>query len=107
MALRNKAAYILAVSDIMEPNTAWHDYKYQVTQRHWDYDFRQLYFTWTPDITAVPFSPTLTIASRDDTDGHTFPQDLYLAPDGTAHILYSDTTTKYPYFRDRFFPDAP
>jgi hypothetical protein len=56
VALANRAAYILAISDIIEPVPAWRRYKRELTKQQWDYDFRRLFFTWTPDITTTPFS---------------------------------------------------
>ena len=107
VALRNRAAYILAVSDIVEPNIAWRDFKKRVTHRDWDFDFRQVYFTWTPDIVTTDFSPTLTLASRDDTAGHTMVQDLWIGDDGDAHVLYSERNIMYTFFRDAYFRDTP
>ncbi|MDP6502195.1 MAG: hypothetical protein QF886_01210, partial [Planctomycetota bacterium] len=78
-----------------------------VTGQNWDYDFRQLYFTFTPDITQSDFSPILTVASRDETAGRITNLDLWLGPDGDAHLLYQDANVWHPFMRDEFFPDLP
>lgn len=41
-AARERAAYVMAVDDIVEPNPAWREHKRSVTGREWDYDFRQI-----------------------------------------------------------------
>lgn len=53
--LKNRAVYFLGVSDIVEPNKVWKDYKYKLTGRKWDYDFRRLFYTWSTDITTGKF----------------------------------------------------
>jgi len=107
VALRNRAACVLAISDIVEPNPAWRAFKKKVTGNDWDYDFRILYFTWTPDITKAPFAPPATIASRDETCGHIRNLDLWIGPDGDAHILYLDRNIWHAFIRDKFFPNTP
>ena len=69
VALRQRAAWVVAVSDIVEPNAAWRELKRRHTGRDWDYDFRQLFYSHTPALGEVPFSPILTFASRDETAG--------------------------------------
>jgi len=97
----------MAVSDIAEPNPEWREYKRKVTGQDWDFDFRQIYYSYTPDITEEDFSPILTIASRDETAGHTRNEDLWIGPDGDAHLIYRDKSIWYPFMRDRFFPGLP
>jgi len=107
VALRNRAACILAISDIVEPNPQWRAFKKQKTGQEWDYDFRILYFTSTPDLTTQPFSPALTVASRDATCGHIRNLDLWIGPDGDAHVIYLDRNIWHPFMRDQFFPGTP
>lgn len=107
IALVNRAAYVMAVSDIVEPNLEWRDYKRRVTGNAWDYDFRQLYFTWTPDIATTPFSPILTVASVDETCGHIRNLDLWIGPDGDAHLLWLERNVWHAFMRDAFFPGLP
>ena len=69
VALQNRAAYFCGVSDIIEPNPAWRAYKRELTGREWDYDFRRLFFTWSPDLARENFRPWIEIASRESTCG--------------------------------------
>ena len=101
--LRDRAVYFCGVSDIDEPNEAWRSYKEQLTGRKWDYDFRRLFFTWTPDITAVKFKPWVEVASREKTCGWIFPCDLWAAADGTVHILWTERALDTR-LRQKFFP---
>jgi len=105
VALRNRAVYFCGVSDIIEPYQAWRDFKRQLTGREWDYDFRRLFFTWTPDITREPFREWAEIASRDRTCGWIMPGDLWVAPDGAAHLLWTERATDER-MRERFFPEV-
>lgn len=107
LAVRGTAVAVMAISDEVEPNAEWREHKRKVTGSEWDYDFRQLYFTWTPDIGREPFSPIATIASRDETCGYISNLDLRLDADGTAHLLYLDRNIWHRFMRDRFFPATP
>ena len=105
VALEGNAAYVLAISDIVEPVKAWRTFKFEQTQRKWDYVFRISYFTWTPDLSTTPFEEPIEIVNVDDTAGHISNQDLWIAPDGTAYILYSVREVQSAMMRDKFFPD--
>ncbi|HOX38146.1 MAG TPA: hypothetical protein PL033_09170 [Candidatus Brocadiia bacterium] len=107
LALRKGAAFMMAVSDVVEPNVEWRAHKRKVTGQEWDYDFRQLYFTWTPDIREHEFSPPLTVASRDETCGSIRNMDMWIAPDGAAHLVYIDRNVWHKFIRDEFFPGVP
>jgi len=107
VAVCGNTVYVMAVSDEKEPNPVWRAYKREQTGQSWDYDFRQLFFTWTPDITTTEFSPPLTFFSRDDTAGHLLNLDLALNAEGDAHLLFRDRNIWHPCMRDRFFPDTP
>ncbi len=76
-----------------------------MTGQRWDYDFRRLFYTWTPDITGQPFAEWVEIASREATCGHVWPGDLWLAPNGDAHLVWSERAIDGR-LRERFFPDA-
>jgi hypothetical protein len=67
--------YFCGVSDIVEPYPEWRAFKKELTGQGWDYDFRRLFYTWTPDITRARFRPWVEIASRDKTGGWLFPAD--------------------------------
>lgn len=104
VGLKNRAVHFLGVSDIQEPNTAWREFKQQLTGQHWDYDFRRLFYTWTPDVTKQPFHEWIEIASREKTCGWISPCDLWLAPDGDVHILWTERAIDER-LRAKFFPD--
>jgi hypothetical protein len=103
VALANRAAYVLAISDIVEPVRAWRDYKRELTRQEWDYDFRRLFYTWTPNILKAPFSPWVEIASRERTAGHIDNLDIWVGRDGAAHMLWHETSLD-PRLREKFFP---
>ncbi|NOZ19650.1 MAG: hypothetical protein GXP25_01035 [Planctomycetes bacterium] len=108
VALRNRAAHVLAVSDIIEPVKAWREYKLVLHHgKKWDYDFRRLFYTWTPDITKVPFSPWIEIASREKTAGHITNLDMWLDKKGRAHLLWKERSVWDLRMRAKFFPDVP
>ena len=103
VALRNRAAHVLAIGDIVEPNEAWRAFKKRKTGRDWDYVFRRLFHAWTPDITRTDFSPPVEIDTVEATGGHITNLDLWVDPEGTAHLLYLKTNLS-PVLRDEFFP---
>jgi hypothetical protein len=105
VALRDRAVHFCGVSDIIEPYRAWRDFKRELTGRDWDYDFRRLFYTWTPDITRAPFGEWVEIASRDKTAGWITPGDLWLAPDGDVHLVWSERAIDER-LRAKFFPEA-
>ncbi len=101
--LRDRALYFCGVSDIVEPYAKWREYKKELTGRDWDYDFRRLFFTWTPDVTTGKFHPWVEIASRDKTCGWIMPGDLWAAPDGAVHLLWMERAIDER-LREKFFP---
>jgi hypothetical protein len=106
VALRDRAAHVMAIGDIVEPNETWRNFKKQKTGRAWDYVFRRLFYTSTPDITKADFAPPVEIDSAEGTAGHISNLDLRVDPDGTAHLLYLKTDLT-PTLRDAFFPGRP
>lgn len=104
VALKDGAAYVLAIGDIQEPVKEWADYKLEQTQRTWDYVFRILYFTWTRGIRSKAFAEPVEIANVDATAGHITNQDLWIAPNGDAYILYTQRAVSSTLMRDKFFP---
>ena len=105
VGLQNRAVYFCGVSDVVEPYQKWRDYKKQITGREWDYDFRRLFFTWSDDITTGKYHDWIEIASRDKTCGWISPRDLWAAPDGAVHILWSERAIDER-LREKFFPQA-
>lgn len=105
VALRGRAVHFFGVSDVIEPYPAWREFKRELTGQQWDYDFRRLFYTWTRDITKEPFAEWVEIASRDKTCGWVSPGDLWLAPNGDVHLLWSERAIDER-LRARFFPEA-
>lgn len=104
VALADRAVHFCGVSDIVEPYDKWRAHKKKLTGRDWDYDFRRLFYTWTPDVTTSDFRPWVEIASRDKTGGWISPRDLWVDAQGDAHILWSERAIDTR-LRDAFFPD--
>jgi len=105
VAIKDHEVHFCGVSDIIEPNPQWRAFKKEVTGRQWDYDFRRLFYTWSADITTGEFRPWVEIASREETCGWISPGDLWLAPDGSVHILWTERALDER-LREKFFPDA-
>jgi hypothetical protein len=103
VALKDRAVYFCGVSDIVEPYDKWRAFKKELTGRDWDFDFRRLFFTWCPDITKGKFASWVEVASRDKTCGWIFPCDLWVAPDGAVHLLWTERAIDER-LRERFFP---
>ncbi len=101
--LKDRAVYFCGVSDIIEPKKAWREYKREITGKEWDYDFRRLFFTWNDDITRSEFHPWIEIASREETCGWIMPADLWVATDGTVHVLWTERAIDER-LREKFFP---
>ncbi len=105
VALKDRAVHFCGVSDIVEPNETWRAFKKELTGREWDYDFRRLFYTWTPDVTGEPFRPWIEIASREKTCGWVTPGDLWIAPNGDVHLLWTERALDER-LREEFFPEA-
>ncbi len=103
VALKNREVHFCGVSDIIDPNPEWRAFKKQLTGRDWDYDFRRLFYTWSPDITTGTFEPWVEIASREKTCGWINPGDLCVAPNGDVHILWTERALDER-LREKFFP---
>lgn len=107
LALRQRAACLLGVSDIAEWVKEWREYKLILNKgKAWDYDFRRLYFCWTPDITKQPFGEWLKVADCEHC-GHITNLDVWLDKAGRAHVLWLEQSIWDPRMRDRFFPGEP
>lgn len=105
VAVQNRAVHFCGVSDIIEPKPEWRAFKKELTGREWDYDFRRLFYTWTPDLTREGFKPWVEIASREATCGWIMPGDLWIGPDGRVHLVWSERALDER-LRKRFFPEA-
>ena len=108
LALVDRSVHVLAVSDIIEPVKAWREEKLKLNAgRQWDYDFRRLFYTSTPDITKTAFAPWVEIASREKTAGHITNLDIWVDPQGRAHLLWLDESLWDLRMREKFFPGVP
>jgi len=107
VALRNGAAHILAIGDIVEPVEEWKAMKYGQFKREWDYVFRRLFYACTPDIRQAGFSSPLEIDTVEQTCGHILNLDLYIDQDGSVHLLYIKRPFQYGFMRDKYFPGKP
>ncbi|MCZ6681380.1 MAG: hypothetical protein O7E52_29550, partial [Candidatus Poribacteria bacterium] len=107
VALRAQVAHILAIGDIVEPNSEWRAYKHEKTGRDWDYVFRRLFYTWTPDITRSDFASPTELENLDATGGYIRNLDLWIDPNGAAHLLYLKQPVQSALMRDEFFPGVP
>jgi hypothetical protein len=103
-ALREGAAWVMAISDIVEPVEEWRKYKHEKTGRDWDYVFRILYFTWSHDLREAGLVTPIEIANVDETGGHIGNQDLWVSADGRAYLMYTEREVQSALLRDRFFP---
>lgn len=106
VALRGRAVHFCGVSSIVEPNTKWRQYKKQLTGQDWDYDFRRLFYCWTPDIRNASFSSWVEVASRETTCGWITPCDMHIASDGRVHLLWVERAIDER-LREKFFPGEP
>lgn len=103
VAVDGNAVHFFGVSDVLEPYLKWKEFKRQITGREWDYDFRRLFYTWTPDITREPFRPWIEVVSRDKTAGATWPCDLWIGADKSVHVLWTERALDER-LREKFFP---
>jgi len=74
------------------------------SHRRWGTRFRRLYYTCCKDITDGNFHDWVELANTHHTGGWLFPGDLWLAPDGTLHVLYIEHPI-HEGLRDERFPD--
>jgi hypothetical protein len=107
VALRNSTAAVLAIGDIVEPVEQWKTLKYERLKSQWDYVFRRLFYTCTPDIRQTGFCPPIEIDTVEETCGHISNLDLYLDESGSAHLLYLKRPFQHSFIRDTFFPGRP
>ncbi|MCP4643368.1 MAG: hypothetical protein GY851_23175 [bacterium] len=105
VALKDRTGHVVAVGDIVEPVEEWREFKFAQTERKWDYVFRILYYTWTPDIASQPFSEPIEITNVDKTSGHIFHQELWISPEGDAYVVYTQQDVHHAFMRDKYFPD--
>ncbi len=105
VGLQQRSGHIMAIGDIVEPTPEWRAYKKEQTGREWDYVFRRLFYTWSPDLTRQEFTTPIEIENVDPTAGYIRNLDMWLAEDGSAYLLYTRNPVQNKLMRDRFFPD--
>lgn len=105
VALRDRAVHFCGVSDIVEPRAAWRAFKKELTGQEWDYDFRRLFYVRSTNIAAGRFEAWVEVASREPTAGGISIGDLWVGPDGAAHLLWTERALDER-LRAKFFPDA-
>lgn len=104
VAIENNRAHILAVGDIVEPVEEWRKYKHDQTGQAWDYVFRRLFYARNEDAEHGKFAEPIEIANVDATAGSISNQDLWIAPNGDAYIMYTELEVGSALMRDKFFP---
>jgi len=104
VALRDHAAHVMAIGDIVEPIEEWRKLKFEKLKRQWDYVFRRLFYTFTPDIRRISFADPIEVDTVEETAGHIYNLDLYIDDSGAAHLLYLKRPHQYGFIRDRYFP---
>ena len=107
VVLQDRAAHVLAIGDIVEPVEEWRQAKFEVLNRKWDYAFRRLFYSWSPDLETGGFVDPIEIDSVDETAGSMRNLDLFIDGNGRAHLLYLKQIHQYAFMRDRFFPGQP
>jgi hypothetical protein len=107
VALRAGCAHVMAIGDIVEPVEEWRKLKFEKLDRKWDYVFRRLFYSYSPDIEEAPFTVPIEVDTVEDTCGHIRNLDLYVDPAGTAQLLYIKRPYQYEFIRDRYFPGQP
>ncbi len=102
--VKDRAVHLLGVSDVVEPNAKWREYKRQLTGKSWDYVFRNLYYAWTPDVVREPFRPWLEVASQEQAAGGVEPGDLWMDNHGELHMVWTEAALDIR-LQKHFFPD--
>ena len=107
-SVRDGEVHFVGAAPLWEPVAAWHEFKMDkgLTLRpDWDYVFRRLYYSATPDVTQSPFAPWLLLTRVEELAGHAMHCDLSVAADGSVHVLWIEKNIEHGAMRDAFFPD--
>ncbi|MBW8040823.1 MAG: hypothetical protein FVQ85_12580 [Planctomycetes bacterium] len=104
VGLRDRAAAVMAIGDIVEPVEEWQKLKFEKLNRKWDYVFRRLFYTYTADIRKSDFIAPIEIDTVEKTAGHISNLDLYIDEAGAVHLLYLKRPHHYSFIRDKYFP---
>ncbi|NOZ22909.1 MAG: hypothetical protein GXP25_17670 [Planctomycetes bacterium] len=76
----------------------------ELAGRKWGNRWRRLRYVWTPDITKQKFSDWIEIANTQKHGGWLFAEDLWLDPEGVAHLLWVEQPIHWK-LRKEHFPD--
>jgi len=104
VALKDGAAHLMAIGDIVEPVAEWRKLKYEKLKRDWDYVFRRLFYTYTDNIRSTGFCAPIEIDTVEKTCGHIRNLDMYIDQTGAVHLLYTKQPHQYEFIRDKYFP---
>jgi hypothetical protein len=104
VALRNGAAHVMAIGDIVEPLEEWRKLKFEKLKRKWDYVFRRLFYTYTDNIRTAGFCAPIEIDTVEKTAGHIRNLDMHIDQTGAAHLLYTKQPHQYEFIRNKYFP---
>ena len=102
--VNDRAVHFCGVSDVPEPYKKFKDAKQAARPRSLDFDFRRLFYTWTPDIANEDFGGWVEVSSRDATCGLLKPMDLCIRDDGGVHLIWTEQALDTD-IRERFYPD--
>ncbi len=104
VGLRDRSAHVMAIGDIVEPVEKWRKLKFEKLNRKWDYVFRRLFYTYTPNIRTTGFAEPVEIDTVEETCGHIRNLDMHIDATGKAHLLYTKQPHQYAFIRDKYFP---
>jgi hypothetical protein len=104
VALKDRAVHFCGVSDITEPRSAWRAHKRTLTGQEWDYDLRRMFYTSCADITRESFQGWIEVASCEEHGGQILPGDLWIAPDKSVHVVWSERLIDER-LKPKFFPN--
>lgn len=105
VAIKHRAVHFAGTSDIVEPREEWRAFKKELTGQEWDYAFRRLFYTWTMNVARDGFHDWVELANLDQNAGSITLGDLWLAPSGAVHLLWTERAIDER-LRPKFFPDA-
>ncbi len=104
VAIKNNEVHFVGVSDIVEPDERFAQYKKEQDSYRNSYVYRRLFYAWNPDIYNSDFREWVEISNVDDTAGTIRPGDLWLDEHGQAYIVWLENFIDVN-LRGHFFPE--
>lgn len=104
MCLQDGEFYAFGIRGIEEPVEEWKAFKRQATGDLFDYEFRNIFLLYSPDIRTGTHREPLLVASRDATCGRVDGHDAAFDADGSVWFLYSASHDQKHCMRDTCFP---